>query len=75
MAVSEKELEGLLSRLCVDLGFCLPAHVSSRLVMFPPKTAERFAKAVIEAEGLSLELMEKRLYRSVLTEVENVFSR
>jgi len=75
MEIPESVVEGLLSRLCVNLGFCLPQKVSNRLVKFPPKTAEGFTKAVIEAEGLDLITMEKHLYKSVLKEVENVFNK
>lgn len=73
MNIPENELEGLLSKLCVDLGFCLPDIVQSRLIKFPPKTAERFAEAVVEAEGLNLQTMEKSLYKRVLKEIEHVF--
>ena len=74
MHPSENEIENLLETLCVKLGFCLPESVSNRLVKFPPKTSERFAKSVIEAEGLNPELIEKHIYVSVLNEIENVFS-
>lgn len=75
MVASEKEIEGLLETLCVKLGFCLPSNVANRLMKFPPKTPERFAKSVIEAEGLNLDLIEKNIYVSVLTEIENVFNK
>ena len=75
MEIPENVIEGLLSTLCVDLGFCLPRNVSNRLIKFPPKTAERFTKAVVEAEGFNIVTMEKHLYISVLKEVENVFEK
>ena len=72
---AENEIYSLLERLCVKLGFCLPSSVSDRLAKFPPKTAVRFAQSVLKAEGLSQEFIEKRLYKSILTEIENVFAK
>ena len=75
MTLSENEIEDLLETLCVKLGFCLPSNISSRLIKFPPKTSERFAKSVIEAEGLNPETIERNIYVSVLNEIENVFNK
>ena len=75
MVPSKKEIEILLETLCVKHGFCLPSNISNRLVKFSPKTADKFAKSVIEAEGLNPELIEKHLYKSVLNEIENVFNK
>lgn len=75
MTPPKKEVEDLLETLCIKLGFCLPTNASNRLVKYPPKTPERFAKSVIEAEGLDPELMEKNLYISVLNEIKKVFNK
>ena len=75
MTPSEKEIAALLDTLCVKLGFCLPSNISARLIKFPPKTSEKFAKSVIEADRLNLESIEKNLYKSVLKEIESVFEK
>jgi len=42
----------LLTELCVVLGFCLPPDAITRLKSEPPSDADKFAAAVIRAEGL-----------------------
>ena len=75
MRIPEQEIENLLEVLCVKLGFCLPSNVSDRLIKFPPKTSDKFAKSVVEAEGLNTELMDKSVYNQVLKEVEARFEK
>ncbi len=75
MSLSEKEAKVLLGTLCVKLGFCLPANVSNRLIKFPPKTAVKFSEAVVKAEGLTSDTMDKKLYKSIVKEVEGVFEQ
>ena len=72
--ISEKQLDHLLSDLCSKLGFCLSPLVISRLTKFPPKTPQKYAKAVIEAEGFTLETIDKHLYNQILAEIEAVFN-
>ena len=72
---TEQQLHTLLLSLCVDLGFCLPKLVTSRLAKCPPKTPQRFAKAVIEADGLTIDTIDKHLYKSVLSKIETVFNK
>jgi hypothetical protein len=52
--LAEREVEFLLGELCVKLGFCLDPSSWQKLVEHPPETIEEFAKAVIEADGLTL---------------------
>ena len=70
----EKELTNLLGKLCVTYGFCLPSLANQRLIKFPPKTAEKFVKSVVEAEGLTIETVDKTLYRSMLSETESIYN-
>jgi len=75
MSQLEAELEQLLDRICLDLGFCLPKLVKTRLIKFPPKTSDKFAKSVIEAEGLNVDVIEKALYKSLFSKVDSVYSK
>lgn len=45
------EVQGLLSQLCVRLGFCLPPLEIERLAMSPPENSDDFTEAVLVAEG------------------------
>jgi hypothetical protein len=45
------EVRGLLSQLCVRLGFCLPPVEIERLATSPPEDSDEFTKAVLVAEG------------------------
>ncbi len=51
----EKEIDALLGRLCVELGFCLPPSEHDRIASKGYWNAEDFAKEVIAAEGLNPE--------------------
>jgi hypothetical protein len=42
----------LLAALCEELGICLPPEEQVRIAATPPLTAEAFANAVLQAEGL-----------------------
>jgi hypothetical protein len=45
------EVSGLLSQLCVTLGFCLPPLVIERLATSPPEDSDEFTEAVFVTEG------------------------
>lgn len=69
------EVRRLLSRLCIELGFCLPPWAQSRLEEAPPETVEAFASAVVTAEGLDPLTMDRSLYRTVKGVVAEEFRR
>jgi len=71
----EAELEQLLDQICVELGFCLPHKVKSRLIKVPPKTSEKFTQSVIKAEGLNIDALDKSLYKSLFIKIDNVYSK
>ncbi|GLX85329.1 hypothetical protein tloyanaT_15810 [Thalassotalea loyana] len=75
MSKTEKEIEELLDKVCVDLGFCLTHSVKSRLIKFPPKTPEKFTKAVVEAEGFTLDTINKPLYQQLFEQIDRVYSK
>jgi hypothetical protein len=47
-------VRGLLSQLCVTLGFCLPPSEIERLAATPPGDSDEFTNAVLAAEGYGL---------------------
>lgn len=51
----ERELNCLLSDLCIKWGFCLPPDAEDEISKAPFYYAEDFAKDVIEAEGMNAE--------------------
>jgi len=73
--MTEVNIQQLLDELCVRLGFCLPPKVQKRLVQNPPIEPKRFCEVVIKAEGLDPSMIEKKLYRDVLSMVETAFSK
>ena len=67
------ETSWLLNKLCVDLGFCLPIEVRESFCANPPSDALGFTDAVIEAEGLRTELVERSLHRQTYAIVASFF--
>jgi hypothetical protein len=67
--------ESLLSKLCIELGFCLPPEKENRLIKNPPKTIDDFTDAVFRAEGLNPEYAERHLYRQVRNKVAEAFEK
>ena len=49
--LSKREVESLLDKLCVDLGFCLPPKPRARIIANPPRNPHRFSEVVMKAEG------------------------
>ena len=68
-----EEIEKLLSRLCIDLGFCLPPAEIERLKATQCTDARSFADEVFRAEGLDPEMADRHLYRQVLRQVAESF--
>ena len=71
--LSSTEVTSLLSRLCVDLGFCLPPADCERLRADCPPDVASFTDAVFAAEGLPPETADRHLYRRVRAEVAAAF--
>jgi hypothetical protein len=46
-----KEVRGLLSRLCIEYGFCLPPIEIEKLAVSPPTDINQFTEAVLVTEG------------------------
>ena len=64
-APSDKEVQALLDRLCIDLGFCLSPVDRQRLAEHPPGDPLAFTNEVFRAEGLALEDAPPELFRRV----------
>ena len=74
MTASVKEIEVLLSQLCLKLGFCLPPADVARLKNNPPSNPTEFARAVFEAEGMNPDHADLHLFRQVRQMVSEAFS-
>jgi hypothetical protein len=69
-----RDVDWLLEDLCAKGGYCLSADVNVRLRNAPPDTPQKFAEAVIRAEGLDPTL-DRREFSWVLEVVERAFRR
>jgi hypothetical protein len=49
--LSRRNVEVLLSKLCVDLGFCLPPEEQKRLAERPPANAQAFHGCSVFCRG------------------------
>jgi hypothetical protein len=68
-----KEVESLLSKLCDQLGFCLPPDDKLRIQSSPPADIDAFVHAVFTAEGLDPLSAETQLYHQVRHAVAMAF--
>jgi hypothetical protein len=74
-ALDPSEVEALLGKLCVDLGFCLPPDAQDQLIENPPSDTRAFTDAVFIAEGMNPETARRELYRQVQECVSAAFAR
>jgi hypothetical protein len=74
-ALSQPEVESLLSDLCVGYGFCLPSEEHDRLLANPPQDVLAFVDAVFIAEGLNPQTADRNTYRAVRDRVAASFAR
>jgi hypothetical protein len=63
--LEEAEVRGFLSKLCVELGICIPPAAADELSKCPPSDAFAFVVAVFVAEGMEPEMVDRKLYRRV----------
>jgi hypothetical protein len=57
------DLRELLDELCVEWGFCVPPEAYNEICRRSSLSAEEFASAVLQAEGMNPEY-EKKWFRS-----------
>jgi hypothetical protein len=74
-ALGPDEVERLLGKLCVNLGFCLPPDVQDQLIENPPDNTQAFTDAVFIAEGLNPQTASRELYRQVRDSVAAAFAQ
>lgn len=75
ITLSSAEVTSLLSKLCIELGFCLPPEEDAKLVESPPDTIDAFTDAVFLAEGLQPEYAERHLYKQVRAKIAEAFQK
>ena len=73
--LSSAEVTTLLSKLCVDLGFCLPPIDCERLRAECPPDVLAFTDAVFAAAGFAAGSADLGLHRRVKAEVTAAFHR
>ena len=73
--LTASEVDSLLTKLCVDLGFCLPPSAISQLQNSPPADIDSFTDAVFTAEGLDPQFSDRRLRAQVRAMVRDEFAR
>lgn len=71
--LTAREIRSLLSKLCVDLGFCLPSDAEAQLEERPPSSIGEFTDAVFIAEGLDPATADRHLYRQVRSVIAEAF--
>jgi hypothetical protein len=57
--LTENDLRTFLGALCREWGFCIPPEAQDEIVRRSTITAEEFASAVLEAEGMNPEFEQK----------------
>ena len=71
--LNEEQTRRVLDTLCVKYGFCIPPEKQDSLVVDPPASVPAFTHAVISAEGLDPQLLDRQLYRQVRECIEEAF--
>ena len=71
--INSSEIDKLLYKLCVNLGFCLPPDECNKLRENPPPTPDAFTHAVFQAEDLDVNLASDDVFKSVYKYVAEAF--
>jgi hypothetical protein len=74
ITLTTAEVDELLTKLCIDLGFCLPPKAIARFQTTPPADVDAFTDAVFIAEGLD-PLTNRKLRGEVRAVVDDAFAR
>jgi hypothetical protein len=64
------DLEWLLRKLCVDLGFCLPPQEQQRLLNLTFNDADVLTREVLISEGVDPQYCDRQLYSTILERVQ-----
>ncbi len=73
--LNNREVKSLLSKLCIDLGFCLSPKEENQLLEMPPDDVGSFTDAVFLAEGINPQYANRQLYRQVKTLISEAFQK
>ena len=73
--MTASEIDNLLTKLCVELGFCLPPSAVLRLQNSPPADIDSFTDDVFAAEGLDPQFVNRRLRAEVREMIRAEFAR
>jgi hypothetical protein len=73
--LSKNEVRGLLSKLCIRLGFCLPPLAIEEIADAPPHDVRGFVDAVFVAEGLDPSTADRHLSRQVRDMVSDAYAK
>jgi hypothetical protein len=73
--MTPRQVELLLYKLCVDLGFCLPIDDQVRLEKSPGMDVDAFTDAVNRAEGLDPNGISRHLRRDMRARVLKHFKK
>jgi hypothetical protein len=74
-AIAPQDAKILLDSLCRAYGFCLTPLWSARLTNYPPQSVQKYTDTIFLAEGLDPRTADSDLYKSILSEVREAFSR
>ena len=74
ITLAASEVEHLLRKLCIDLGFCLSPRTVLRFQQTPPTDVDSFTDAVFVAEELD-PFADQRLREQVRAIVSDAFAR
>ena len=70
---SERELSFLLDDLCTSLGICLAPEQRDRLLAAAPSSEAAFIEAVVHAEGLDRQALDRGLLQQIKIRVAATF--
>ena len=73
VVLAPAEVDALLSKLCVKLGFCLPPSECERFRTSPPTDVREFANQVFRAEGIEPERADTQVWRQVRDFIADAF--
>jgi hypothetical protein len=73
--LSAHQVEVLLDKLCIRLGFCLPPDPVEQLKENPPSSVIDFTNAVFTAEEMDSSTADRHLYRQVRDMVAEAFRK
>ena len=75
IVLTASEIETLLTKVCVELGFCLPPNAVLQLRNSLPADIDSFTDAIFTAEGLDPRFANRTLRAQVRAMVRDEFAK